>query len=186
MNNRKKADLVIHPMRLQIYQVLANQSLTTAEIAQAIPLAPLASLYRHLRILLEAGMIEVKETRLVRGVQEKVYHLAKPPHLTAADVEGLTKEEHFHFFSSYTASLLKGYSEYLLTSPEPLDLLADQTGFTETTFFASTEEMEEFRSKLVEALRELKRHEPAADRRLRKLVIISHPLPLAKKEINNG
>jgi hypothetical protein len=38
MPNCVKADLLIHPVRLQIFQVLANQSLTTAKISQPLQL----------------------------------------------------------------------------------------------------------------------------------------------------
>jgi DNA-binding transcriptional ArsR family regulator len=176
MPNRKKADLIIHPLRLQIFQVLANQSLTTSEISQALPWIPQASLYRHLRMLLDNNMIEVQETRVVRGVQEKVYQLARPYHLNAQDVQNFTKEEQFNFFTIYAASLLKDFHDYLATSPPDLDYLADQAGFTETTFFANDQEMEKFRSALIQALNELKRYHPASDRRLRKLAIVSHPV----------
>lgn len=176
MPNRKKADLIIHPLRLQIFQVLANQSLTTSEISQALPWIPQASLYRHLRMLLDNGMIEIQDTRVVRGVQEKVYRLAQPFHLNAQDVQGFSKEEHLNFFTVYAASLLQDFQNYLATSPPDLNYLADQAGFTETTFFANDQEMEKFRSVLVQALNDLKRNQPESDRRLRKLAIISHPV----------
>jgi len=176
MPNRKKADLIIHPVRLRILQVLASQSLTTQEISAAIPNAAIPSLYRHLQILLEGGMVIVTETRPVRGVQEKVYQLAQPTHLNAEDVAGMSQEEHLHYFNIYVAGLLKGYADYLSTSGSELNLSADQTGFTETTFYASYDEMERFHVKLVEAIKELNTLGPGKGRRQRKFAIISHPI----------
>ena len=182
MPNRKKADLIIHPLRLQIFQVLANQSLTTSEISQALPWIPQASLYRHLRTLLDNGMIEVQETRVVRGVQEKVYQLAQSYHLNAQDIQGFSKEEQLNFFTIYAASLLQDFHNYLATSPPDLNYLADQACFTETTFFANDQEMEKFRSVLIQALNDLKSNHSASDRRLRKLAIVSHPVSGKEEE----
>ena len=128
-------------------------------------------------MLLDGSMVVVVETRPVRGIQEKVYQLAQSPHLPAEDYAGLTKEQHLHYFNAYVAALLKGFADYLEASHETPDLLADQTGYTETVFYAAPEEMERFRQKLLEALQEVVGNEPSPDRCRRKLAIISHPIP---------
>ena len=110
---KKKADLLIHPIRLQILQTLTNGSLTTQEISDALPSIPKSSIYRHLRLLLTGGMIKVAETRSVRGIQEKVYRLLQAPHLGPEDVAGLTREDHLGYFTTYTATLLQGFADYL-------------------------------------------------------------------------
>jgi DNA-binding transcriptional ArsR family regulator len=176
MPNSSKADLVIHPVRLQILQALAEKSRTTQEIAEVLPMVSQPSLYRHLKMLLEGGMVVVAETRQVRGIQEKRYQLAQSPHLSAEDFGDITKEQHLHYFNAYAASLLKGFADYLEESPEKPDLLADQTGYTETAFYASSEEMGQFFQKLLEAIKVVASNPPAPGRRRRKLAIISHPL----------
>ena len=113
MPNISKADLLIHPVRLQILQALSEKPLTTQEIAEVLPTVSQPSLYRHLKMLLEGGMVTVSETRQVRGIQEKRYQLAQNPHLSAEDVSGITKEQHLHYFNAYVASLLKGFADYL-------------------------------------------------------------------------
>jgi len=176
MPNISKADLLIHPVRLQILQALAEKPLTTQEIAEVLPTVSQPSLYRHLKMLLEGGMVTVSETRQVRGIQEKRYQLAQNPHLSAEDVSGITKEQHLHYFNAYVASLLKGFADYLEGSPEKPDLLADQTGYTETAYYATSEEMGLFLQKLLEAIKVVASNPPAPGRRRRKLAIISHPL----------
>jgi DNA-binding transcriptional ArsR family regulator len=172
-----KADLVIHPVRLQILQALAEKPRTTQEIAEVLPTVSQPSLYRHLKMLLEGGMVVVVETRQVRGIQEKRYQLAQAPHLSMDDISSISKEQHLHYFNAYVASLLKGFADYLESSPEKPELLADQTGYTETAFYATSEEMDVFLQKLLEAIKVVATNPPAPGRRRRKLAIISHPFP---------
>jgi DNA-binding transcriptional ArsR family regulator len=176
MPNISKADLVIHPVRLQILQALAEKPRTTQEIAEVLPMVSQPSLYRHLKMLLDGGMVVVAETHQVRGIQEKCYQLAQTPHLSAEDISGLSTDQHLHYFNAYVASLMKGYADYLESSPEKLDFLADQTGYTETVFYATSEEMELFLQKLVDAIKIVASNPPVSGRRRRKLAIISHPL----------
>ena len=67
----KKADLIIHPVRLRIMQALTNQTLTTQEITDELGDVPKSSVYRHLKMLLDGGLIAVAETNLVKGIGEK-------------------------------------------------------------------------------------------------------------------
>ncbi len=175
MPNISKADLVIHPVRLQILQSLAEKPRTTQEIAEVLPAVSQPSLYRHLKMLLDGGMVVVAETRQVRGIQEKRYQLAQAPHLSMEDISGISKEQHLHYFNAYVASLLKGYADYLDSTSEKLDFLADQTGYTETAFYATSEEMGLFLQKFTEAIKDVASNPPAPGRRRRKLAIISHP-----------
>jgi hypothetical protein len=52
----------------------------------------------------------------------------------------------------------------------------DQVGFAETSFFANEKELEQFRMTVIQSLFELRNQQPAADRRMRKLAIITHPI----------
>ena len=184
MPNRSKADLIIHPVRLGIIQALAAGPQSTQEIAQALPEVSIPSLYRHLKMLLEGQMVEVEETRKVRALQEKVYRLAQAPYMTAEDMAGMSAEELLKYFTSYTASLIQGFADYTGASGPAPNMESDQTGFTETYFYASSEEMEQFRKKLIEILRPLVVLKPDENRRRRKLAIISHPVD--KKEESYG
>jgi DNA-binding transcriptional ArsR family regulator len=184
MPNRKKADLIIHPTRLQILLALTAQPRTTREIAQVLPGIATPSIYRHLRELLEGGIVEVAETRRVRGVDEKIYRLAQAPHLTQEDIAGMSRDEHLHYFNAFAAMLMQGFASYLdmtyqeaaaAGSSEP-DFLGDRAGFTEITFYASVEELDAFRITLNQSLAHLASLPPAPERKYRKLAFISHPL----------
>ena len=64
----QKLDLVFHPVRLRLLQVLSNSHLTTQEIADLLPSIPKSSIYRHLKLLLDEGLVRVTDTRPVKGI----------------------------------------------------------------------------------------------------------------------
>ena len=170
---------LIHPVRLQILLALAGAELTTQEIANRLDNVPVSSLYRHLKLLLDAGIIAVADTRLVKGVQEKTYKVAQSTILSQADMAHLTAEEHMQFFTTYVLSLLQGYQSYLdraVNDGKAIDMLADRVGYTEVAFWASTAEFDEFARSLNQALLPLLQQPAAPGRRRRKLATITFPL----------
>jgi len=177
-----KADLIMHPARFMVLQSLAGQQLTTQEISEAIPSVPKSSLYRHLKILLDGGMIEVAEIRPVKGIQEKVYRLDKAPYLGPEDMSGVTKDKHIRYFASYLATFLQGFADYL-DSSERLDLLADRVGYTEAKFYTNIEELDQFSKDLNQALIPLLKNKPGKDRHQHKFAVITYPV--SHQETNN-
>src|SRR2546430_2345141 len=70
-----KAELIVHPVRLRILEAAQRQKLTSRQIAEYLPDVPQATLYRQIKLLLDGGLLEVVEERLVHGIVEKVYTL---------------------------------------------------------------------------------------------------------------
>ncbi|MEI3612735.1 helix-turn-helix domain-containing protein [Pseudogracilibacillus sp. SO30301A] len=69
-----KADLLLHPVRMRIVQqLLLNKPLTIAQLVEILGDVPQATLYRHINLLLEANLIEVIETKKVRGTEERKF-----------------------------------------------------------------------------------------------------------------
>lgn len=169
-----KADLIIHPVRMRILQFLSRKKLTTQEIANRMPDVPLSSLYRHLKKLLDGGMIEISETHTINGLEEKVYTLTGPAVIGPQDVETFSKADHLHYFSGYVATLIQGFKAYL-ESQETLDLVEDRVGYREVHFYASQEELDELFKPFNLAMIELLKNPPGKGRRLRKLAVINHP-----------
>ena len=113
VNHKEKADLIIHPVRLRILQILADHSLTTGEISDRMPDVAKSSIYRHLRKLLDGGMVAVSEVKSVKGTEEKVYSCVVPPTILVQDIESMSKEDHLYYFSTYAATLIQGFKRYL-------------------------------------------------------------------------
>ena len=71
-------EIVMNPARQRIFQyLLVNETGTVKEMRKALPDIPSASLYRHVKILLDNGILTVVEENRIRGTVESVYKLNK-------------------------------------------------------------------------------------------------------------
>jgi DNA-binding transcriptional ArsR family regulator len=171
----EKAELIIHPVRLRILQVLSGDPLTTQEIAQHLSSVPVSSLYRHLRLLLQSDLVAISEVRLVKGIQEKVYELAQQPLLTQGDIVAATSEDHLRFFTTNLMTLLQDFSGYVEDSTE-LDLGKDRAEYSESAYWADTEDLVAFQTTIEDALTLLIQNKKDVGRRKYKLALVMHPL----------
>lgn len=72
------AEIVMNPVRQRIFQyLLVHETGTVKEIRTALPDVPSASLYRHMKILTEAGILSVVGENRIRGTVESIYQLNK-------------------------------------------------------------------------------------------------------------
>ena len=177
----KKSDQILHPVRLQILLTLGRSALTTQEIADRLPAVPKSSIYRHLKVLLDGGIIEVAATHPVKGIEEKVYAMPAPAHVGPDDLASVSADEHLRYFTTYVTALLQQFAAYLASAGVP-DLVADRVGYSETHVYATDEEMDTFVRQLGEIAVPLAHNPPGAGRRPRKLAVIMHPLPVADGE----
>ena len=168
-------DIIIHPQRLRILETLFADTLTTQEIADRLPDLPKSSIYRHLKLLLAAGVVEVVETRPVKGVEEKVYQLPRQPDLSMQDLAGLSTQDHLRYFTTYVVTLLHDFSAYLVAAPAP-NFLRDLAGYREVIFYASDGEFLEALQALNRALLPLVHNGPEAGRTRRKFATVTHPM----------
>ncbi len=168
-------ELVIHPVRLRILQSLESGALTTQEIAERLPDVPKSSLYRHLRLLLKSDFVSIAEIRLVQGIQEKVYELNRPARRGQEDISGLSADDHLRYFTTYLMTLLRGFSDYISESSE-IDFAADRVGYSEVSFWATGQELDDFSGLLDSALVPLLKNGEDQDRKQRKIAVIGHPM----------
>ncbi|GAB4572966.1 MAG: hypothetical protein Kow0077_13870 [Anaerolineae bacterium] len=176
-------DLIVHPVRLQILQLLSVRQLTTQEISAALPDVPVSSLYRHLKRLRASGLIAVAETKSVRGIQEKVYRLAGSPHVGPEAAAEMTPADHLRTFIMYTAALIQGFAGYVHNTPD-VDPVRDQVGYTEALFYATPEQLADLIQALNARLKPLLEQGPGEGRRLRKLGVITHPVMSPDPEVS--
>jgi hypothetical protein len=173
-----RVDLLIHPIRLRIIQALGQDRLTTQELAERLPEVPLSSLYRHLQLLRRGEVLDVVETRLVNGIEEKVYAVTGRTHLGPEEMAQLGGDEHVKYFATYLLTLLQGYAGYIRSAQDEdglVDLAADYAGYTEVIFYADEEELQAFQAALNKVMLSLVQNEAAALRRRYRMAIIAHP-----------
>jgi hypothetical protein len=133
------ADLLLHPVRLRIVQAfLGQRALTTAELGAELDDVPTASLYRHVGLLAEAGVLTVAEERKVRGAAERRYRLVLEA--ASADPAGMSAEDHRRAFGTFVAALLADFDRYLEGAGESPDLVADGVGYRQAGLWLDDDE----------------------------------------------
>jgi DNA-binding transcriptional ArsR family regulator len=134
------ADLLLHPVRLRILQAfLGNRTLTTAELGAELDDVPTASLYRHVGVLLDAGVLAVGEERKVRGAVERRYRLVTEA--ASADVSGMSADDHRRAFATFVAALLADFDRYLERAGGDPDPVADGVGYRQAGLWLDDEEL---------------------------------------------
>jgi DNA-binding transcriptional ArsR family regulator len=167
------ADLLLHPVRLRVVQAfLGDRTLTTGDLRAELPDVPPATLYRHVALLAEAGVLTVAGERRVRGAAERSYRLV----LEAASVDGeaaasMTAEEHRRAFTTFVAGLLADFDRYL--ARDDIDLARDGVGYRQAAVWVTDEEFADLVADLRAVLLERMANRPDGARR-RRLVSTVH------------
>jgi DNA-binding transcriptional ArsR family regulator len=109
----KKVDLIIHPIRLRILTVMVGKEMTTAQLAEALSDVPQATLYRHVKVLADGGVLEVVAKREAHGAVERTYRLTQErSRLSRNDMRDLTADDHVRYFNIFAATLVDAFSRY--------------------------------------------------------------------------
>ena len=111
-----RADIIFHPIRIRVVQALFGERRLTAQQLVAILEGPsIATLYRHLNRMVQAGILAVVEERPIRGTFEKVYALAHDQAATfqEEEVRPIGREDRMRHFTTLVGALLNDYDRYL-------------------------------------------------------------------------
>jgi len=166
---------LLHPVRLRIAQTLLGEGpLTTHQLHERLPDVPIATLYRHVNHLATLSVIEVADERRVRGTSEKSYRLVPGLENPSPDeLRSLSEEELQTAFTVFTSGLIRDFGDYLQTDSP--DLHADRVSFAQASFWASTDEIDEFGRALMTALEVLLANRSAPCRRRHTLTTVLMP-----------
>jgi len=172
----KKADVILHPIRMRIIQALLNGNRMTAQqLQERLQDVPQATLYRHLKKMVEARVLAVAEEIPNRGTLEKVYVIPeKGAEITAEELNQASFEEQLAYFTNFAASLIGEYGRYLQNNPDT-DLLKDGVTYRQFAVNLSDEENIELIMGIRKLLVEAMQKEPNEDRRRRLFTVIGFP-----------
>jgi len=174
------ADLLLHPVRLRVVQAfLGDRALTTGDLHAELPDVPVATLYRHVAVLADGGVLEVVGERKVRGAAERSYRLV----LTAAsvgaeDAATMTVEQHRRAFTAFAAALISDFDRYLgraASGGRSPDLAADRVGYRHVGLWLTDEEFDEMAGELAAVLGQRMAHRPGGGRRRRTVTTVHLP-----------
>ncbi len=172
-----KSDAIFHPVRIRIVQALfGKRALTAQQLVQVVEGTSIATLYRHLNRLVEAGILAVVEERPVRGTLEKVYALA---HDKAADIEQdevqqLNGEEQMRNFTTLIGTLLNDYQRYL--GQEQINPYSDGVMIRQVALNLTDDEAREVNTALKEIIAPYRQKPADPTRRRRMVTLLSLPI----------
>ena len=158
-------DLLLHPVRLRIVNAMSGgRTLTTAQLCAHLTEISQATLYRHVGMLVEGGILEVDGEQQVRGTVERRYRLCQQRALVTADTaKSMSLEDHRRGFAAAMAALIAEFNAYL--EQEGADPYADSVGYRQSALWLTeaecTDIIDEVRTTLVSRLT----NKPSPERR---------------------
>lgn len=154
--------------RQRIIQVIMiNKEATSAEIGEELQDIPRASLYRHIKVLLDAGIITVVKEQVKRGSVEKTYAIA--PQMPYGD----TNEEYNSLIQSALMGLQGEFHRYF--GGENPDPQRDLLTVGSASLMMSDEEMMEFIKAYGDLIQRYMPNKAAEGRKVRKVTLVISP-----------
>lgn len=148
--------------------LILHEKATPKEIGRELSDIPAASLYRHLKILLNSGCIEVLEEHQVRGTLEKTYGLVQKPM-----GETPTNDDIAYLIQASLLSVMASFQNYFMN--EDADPVKDMLGFSTSTLMLSDEEYMEMQGKLGEVISKYVYYKTEEGRKPRRVTFITSP-----------
>lgn len=174
---------ITNPVQCKLLLELYDRGRATAgQLAKALGDVPQATLYRHLKRMLEDGILTVVEQTPVRGTVEKTYALALDPE---SDFKQLLDENsgplYMQVFWQYVLGFAKQFQKYCATPG--IQIKEEQSGFSLAHLYLSDEELTGLVQQIAQLIRQAEKNEAAPGRRLRTLgLIVSPPEPPEQSE----
>jgi hypothetical protein len=128
---------------------------------------PPASLYRHVRLLLEAGLLEVEKEERIRGAVEKTYRIARNPN------SEMKNQDLGAVFQTGLLSLMTAFQKYFAQNDN--DPVKDMLSFSTSTIMMTDGEFMDFLMKLSALFGEAIKNTSGSGRKPRRMTLISSP-----------
>jgi DNA-binding transcriptional ArsR family regulator len=174
---KNKADAIFHPVRIRIVQALfGNRRLTAQQFLQAIGGSSIATLYRHLNLLVQAEIITVVEKRPVRGTLEKVYGIAheKAVLFQPEELREISPQDQLRHFNTLVGTLLNDFNRYI--NQDSFDRHEDGVIIRQTSLSLTDKEARELREVIRDAIKPYFDREPDPEHKRRILTTILLPI----------
>ena len=154
------AKLLLHPERLRILSELSSHPTTTRSLQARLPDIAQASLYRHIRALLDAQVIRIAKTESKNGAAEKSYVLDFANTRAAPDqLEQMSAASLQSHFTIFTANLNRIFARFARSS-RPGQRLAAGLSFNQITLRLSPEQVTELQARMTDLVTSIADHPP--------------------------
>lgn len=160
---------ILNTTRLRIVQYLAlHEQGTAKEIRELLSDIPTATLYRHLKLLQDAGWIAVQAERTVRGTVEKSYGLARPAYTSST-----THSDTLAIIQTMLLSLLGSFQQYF--TQKDADPVHDLLTCSTSSLLLTDQELQNLLNGISALVTPHLCNKPEPDRKPRRLTLISSP-----------
>jgi DNA-binding transcriptional ArsR family regulator len=158
-------ELLLHPVRLRIVHALSGGRLhSPSELCDYLPEVPRTSIYRHLGLLVDGGMLEIGDERRVRGAVERFYQLRTDrPTIAPEAGKAMTLDDHRQGFAAAIAVLISEFNAYL--DQPGADPFADSASYRQGILWLSADELAAMIASLREIVTPLTANKPGPGRR---------------------
>lgn len=169
MDIKSFTDVMMNPVRQRIIQYLMlHERGTVGEIQKELSDVPVASLYRHMKKLYDAGCIQVIEEKSVRGATEKTYSLVQNPLQKEPDSQDISA-----LFYTLLLSLQASFLRYFAN--EDVDPQRDMMALQTSTLLLTDEEYMELLQQIGAVIAKNIDNKPTEGRKMRRLTFVSSP-----------
>ncbi len=163
MSNR--FDTILHPIRLRIVAEISERQVTSRELAAALPDVAQATLYRHIKRLLDGGILQVVGEQMVNGAKERTYALVSDQNRISDDeVAEISAEEHIKYFSIFSAGLIDSFARYVRQA-DPSGFRNDGMSYNQSVIYLSKEERAELETAFAALVGPILQRQPAPNRK---------------------
>lgn len=162
-------DILLNPVRMRIVQHLSYlKSATVGKLVELMSDVPRTTLYRHINILYEAGLLTVIKEEKVRGTYEREYTLN-----FEKLQEGLSQNPIQESVYKFIMKMLSDFEGYFKT--QGADPINDRLFLTENTLLLSDAEFEQFIEAIFKVVKKYMNLSVEQGRKTRLISIISSP-----------
>jgi DNA-binding transcriptional ArsR family regulator len=169
-------ELLMHPVRLRIVHAMSGGvTRTTSDLLARLPDVSKATVYRHVSLLAEAGVLEVVSEQRVHGAVERRYRLYRPRAVINPDAAAsMSLEEHRHGFAAAMAALVAEFNTYL--HQPNADPTEDKVGYRQIPLWLSKDDRDKLIRQIGTFLVSKMDNQPGPGRRLHLLSPILFPI----------
>ncbi|MEV5679430.1 MULTISPECIES: helix-turn-helix domain-containing protein [unclassified Streptomyces] len=157
-------DLLLHPVRMRIVHAMYDGGTrTTTELCALLPDVSKATVYRHVGLLADGGLLTVEGERRVRGSVERQYRLHRSrATIDAATASSMSLEDYRRGFAVAMATLMAEFDAYL--DRDGAEPTADLVGFRQHALWLSQDELAEMINDLRGVIVARMNREPSPER----------------------
>jgi DNA-binding transcriptional ArsR family regulator len=169
-------ELLLHPVRLRIVHAMSGgRTRTTSDLCARLPDVSKATVYRHVSLLAEAGLLEVAGEQRVHGAVERRYRLNRARAVIDQDAAAaMSLDDHRHGFTAAMAALVAEFNAYL--DREHADPTADSVSYRQFPLWLNQHELADLISEIRSAIVSKIDNKPTPDRSPHLLSTILFPI----------